>query len=146
MDEVVLIPLTSLRFIRGAVKQSSAHQAHLRRCSLYLLSTQKSNYQVFCFDLEKVTEYPDFFIFYFFPSLTRLQILHYISTVHITICRKALPSLPFSKKKKVQLIGRSSAELRITHNTMYIGTSLKATASQQGHLVPLAEQWKAIFF
>ena len=56
------------------------------------------------------------------------------------------PSPPPQKKKKnnnVCLIGRSSAEWRIT--SPYLGTSQKAAAPQQCHLVALTETRESNF-
>ena len=53
---------------------------------------------------------------------------------------KSIANLTISKEKiNVCLIGRSSAEWRITSPYLHVGTSQKATAPQQCHLVALTE-------
>ena len=57
---------------------------------------------------------------------------------------KNIANLTISKEKiNVCLIGRSSAEWRIT--SPYLGTSQKATAQQQCHLVALTETRESNF-
>ena len=80
--------------------------------------------------------------FYFLPSLTHMQILHYKTSFN-NMLKKHCQSYHFQRKINVCLIGRSSAEWRIT--SPYLGTSQKATAPQQCHLVALTQTRESNF-
>ena len=121
--------------IDHSLDSPSTHHTHLRRCIHISPQYTKIKWttNVFCFEQEKLTDYSDYPVFLFL-TITRIQILLFITTYYNIL--KALPSLPFSKKNNVYLIGRSSAGWRIASQYLHVGTSFIAA---------LAEQEKAIF-
>ena len=57
-------------------------------------NNQITNYWKFCFEPEKVTDYPDI---YFLLSLTHMQILHYKTSFNNML--KSIANLTISKEK-----------------------------------------------
>ena len=111
----------------------STHDAHLRRWKSPQRITTNNQLLKIKVSVLSRKRWPIIPTFYFLPSLTHMQILHYKTSFNNI--EKHCQSYHFQRKINVSLIGRSSAEWRIT--SPYLGTSQKATAPQQCHLVAL---------
>ena len=100
-----------------------------------------------CFEQEKVTDYPEFL----FLTITNTHANTSLQKLHLTICWKALPVLPFPKENECvfnrSLFGWMTHYMTISRYLLksdrsttvppYLGTSQKVTGPQQCHLVAL---------